>query len=125
MPGPISTERTIAEYLDRQDLPEGSILVDPVYGFAVLAASEHPSRFVIPSDQDFTTILNDPAEAGVQYLLTVPNTGRGQSDAINRRYPTIYEGGGSIATLDFEVPNDGADQPDWRVYKVGGSAARE
>lgn len=115
------TERTIAEYLDQQDLPEGSILVDTVYGFAVLAASEHPERFVVPSDQDFTTILNEPAAAGVQFLLTVPNTGRGQSDAINRRYPTIYEGGGTIATLDVEVPNDGADQPDWRIYRVVGT----
>ncbi|WP_072805892.1 ArnT family glycosyltransferase [Rhodococcoides yunnanense] len=114
-----STERDLAEYLDRQDLPDGSILVDTVYGFAVLAASSHPARFVVPSDQDFTTILNDPSAAGVQYLLTVPNTGRGQSDAINRRYPTIYDNGATVAVLDYEVPNDGADQPDWRVYRVG------
>lgn len=113
-----STERALAEHLDRQELPEGSILVDSVYGFAVVAASDHPSRFVIPSDQDFTTILNDPAAAGVQYLLTVPNTGRGESDAINRRYPTIYDNGGTVATLAYEVPNVGADQPDWRVYRV-------
>lgn len=113
-----STERELAAYLDEQDLPDGSILVDTVYGFSVLAASEHPSRFVIPSDQDFTTILNDPAAAGVSYLLTVPNTGRGQSDAINRRYPTIYDNGGTIATLDYEVPNVGADQPEWRIYRV-------
>ena len=100
------------------DLPEGSILVDTVYGFGVLAASAHPKRFVVPSDQDFTTILNDPAAAGVEYLLTVPNSGRGESDALNRRYPTVYDNGGTIATLEFEVPNVGADQPDWRIYRV-------
>jgi hypothetical protein len=113
-----STERELAEYLDRMDLPEGSILVDTVYGFGVLAASAHPKRFVVPSDQDFTTILNDPAAAGVEYLLTVPNSGRGESDALNRRYPTVYDNGGTIATLEFEVPNVGADQPDWRIYRV-------
>lgn len=113
-----ATERRLAEHLDRQDLPDGSILVDTVYGFAVLAASEHPERFVVPSDRDFTTILNDPASAGVRYLLTVPNSGRGESDAINRRYPTIYDNGGTIATLEYDMPNDGADQPDWRIYRV-------
>lgn len=113
-----STERELAAYLDRMDLPEGSILVDTVYGFGVLAASAHPKRFVVPSDQDFTTILNDPAAAGVEYLLTVPNSGRGESDALNRRYPTVYDNGGTIATLEFEVPNVGADQPNWRIYRV-------
>lgn len=113
-----STERELAAYLDRMDLPEGSILVDTVYGFGVLAASSHPKRFVVPSDQDFTTILNDPAAAGVEYLLTVPNSGRGESDALNRRYPTVYDNGGTIATLEFEVPNVGADQPNWRIYRV-------
>ncbi|MGA9873762.1 MAG: hypothetical protein WBQ44_21790 [Rhodococcus sp. (in: high G+C Gram-positive bacteria)] len=41
----------------------GSIFVDTVYGFAVLAASEHPKRFGVPSDQDFTAILDNPAAA--------------------------------------------------------------
>lgn len=113
-----STERELAAFLDAQDLPDGSILVDTVYGFAVLAASEHPKRFVVPSDQDFITILNDPAGAGVQLLLTVPNTGRGESDAINRRYPTVYDNGGVVGSLEYEVPNTGADQPDWRIYRV-------
>jgi hypothetical protein len=115
-----STERRLASYLDSQDLPEGSILVDTVYGFAVVAASEHPTRFVIPSDLDFTKILNDPATGGVRYLLTVPNEGRGVSDAINRRYPTIYDNGAELYPLVLEVPNDGADQPNWRLYQVPG-----
>lgn len=115
-----STERRLASYLDGQNLPEGSILLDTVYGFAVVAASEHPKRFVVPSDLDFTEILNDPASAGVQYLLTVPNEGRGVSDAVNRRYPTIYDNGADLYPLVLEVPNDGADQPDWRLYRVPG-----
>ena len=113
-----STERELAAYLDSQNLPEGSILVDTVYGFAVVAASSRPDQFVVPSDQDFTTILNDPAAAGVQYLLTVPNSGRGESDAINRRYPSIYDNGALEFSFVFEAPNDGADQPDWRLYEV-------
>jgi hypothetical protein len=115
-----STERALAAYLDSQNLPRGSVLTDTVYGFAVVAASDRPDTFVVPSDNEFTKILNDPAEFGVRYILTVPNIGRGESDAVNRRYPTIWDNGGGVATLALEVPNDGADQPVWRVYEVLG-----
>ncbi|MFT4087516.1 MAG: glycosyltransferase family 39 protein [Gordonia sp. (in: high G+C Gram-positive bacteria)] len=113
-----STERALAEYLDSLDLPDGSVLTDTVYGFAVVVRSTHPKQFVIPSDQDFPVILNDPADFGVKYLLAVPNTGRGRSDALNQRYPTLYEDGGDLGTLVLEAPNQGADLPDWRVYAV-------
>ncbi|MGW4245785.1 hypothetical protein ACWELQ_25180, partial [Nocardia sp. NPDC004722] len=96
-------------------------LMDTVYGFAVLVASEHPDRFVIPSDRDFVRILNTPLDRGARYILSVPNTGRGTSDAVNRRYPTMYENGAQIATLELEIPNDGAGQPNWRLYRVIGS----
>lgn len=116
-----STERRLADYLDALDLPRGSVVMDTVYGFAVLVATDRPERFVIPSDQDFVRVLNRPAERGVKYILAVPNTGRGTSDAVNRRYPTMYENGAQIATLELEIPNDGAGQPDWRLYRVIGS----
>ncbi|MFF0817782.1 ArnT family glycosyltransferase [Rhodococcus sp. NPDC003318] len=117
-----STERAIADHLDSMDLPEGSILMDTLYGFPIVAASKYPERFVLPSDRDYVTILGDPAAHGVQYILTVPNSGRGTSDAVNRRYPTIYDNGAQIAMLEAEIPNDGADQPDWRLYRVLESA---
>lgn len=113
-----STEREIAEYLDKLDLPEASVITDTVYGFAVLAASEEPRTFVIPSDEDFTERLNDPVAGGIRYLLAVPNEGRGVSDALNLRYPTLYDTGADIGTLELEIPNDGDSQPDWRLYRV-------
>ncbi|WP_205390541.1 ABC transporter [Mycolicibacterium hippocampi] len=113
-----STERRIAEYLESLDLPDGSVITDTVYGFAIVAASAHPETFVIPSDSDFTEKLNDPSEGGVRYLLAVPPEGRGVSDALNLRYPTLYETGADIATLELEIPNDGDSQPDWRLYRV-------
>lgn len=114
-----STERKIAEYLDSQELPPGSVLMDTVYGFAVLSATDRPQTFVLPSDEDFTRVLNRPAESGVRYILTVPNSGRGTSDAVNRRYPTIFDTGGDIATLELEIPNDGDNLPTWRLFRVG------
>ena len=113
-----STEREIADYLDGLDLPESSVITDTVYGFAVVAASGRPKTFVVPSDPDFTALLNDPVGQGVEYLLAVPPTGRGISDALNVRYPTLYDTGADVATLELEIPNDGDSQPTWRLYRV-------
>jgi len=113
-----STERQLARYLDELDLPPSSVLADTVYGFAVIAASHKPKTFVLPSDPDFVRILNDPSARGAKYLLAVPATGRGISDTLNKRYPTLYDDGAEIATLELEVPNDGDAQPNWRLYRV-------
>ncbi|GAC66266.1 glycosyltransferase family 39 protein [Gordonia soli] len=113
-----STERQIAHWLDSQQLPEGSVVVDTLYGFAIVARSSDPKQFVIPSDQDFTEILNDPAGHRVRYLLSVPPRGRGTTDSLNKRYPTLFETGSDIGRLHLEVPNAGADLPTWRVYEV-------
>lgn len=113
-----STEREIAHYLDDLDLPESSVITDTVYGFAIVAASRKPKTFVLPSDPDFVRILNDPSARGAQYLLAVPPTGRGKSDTLNKRYPTLYDTGADIATLELEIPNDGDGQPNWRLYRV-------
>lgn len=113
-----STEREIARYLDTMSLPDASILTDPVYAFSVIAASKRPRMFVVPSDPDFVHILSDPPAHGIKYMLAVPNTGRGTSDALNLRYPTLYETGAEVATLELQVRNNGKDQPTWRLYKV-------
>ncbi|QBJ98672.1 ABC transporter [Rhodococcus sp. ABRD24] len=115
-------ERRIAEYLDALNLPDGSVLLDTVEGFAVVTASNNPKQFVITSDTDFTKILDDPAGHGVQYILAVPNTKRGIADAVNRRYPTMFEtGSGGVGALVLEMRNDGGTEPEmWRLYRVTG-----
>ncbi|MGJ6126168.1 ABC transporter [Mycolicibacterium sp. Y3] len=113
-----STEREIAKYLDSLDLPDSSVITDTVYGFAVVVASENPRIFVVPSDPDFVELLNDPSTHEIKYLLSVPPSGRGASDALNQRYPTLYDTGSDVATLELEIPNDGDSQPDWRLYRV-------
>jgi 4-amino-4-deoxy-L-arabinose transferase-like glycosyltransferase len=113
-----STERQIAHYLDNLNLPESSVITDTVYGFAILAASKRPKTFVVPSDPDFTELLNSPGEFGIKYLRAVPPTGRGASDALNMRYPTLYDTGADLATLELEIPNNGDNQPTWRLYRV-------
>lgn len=117
-----AAERRIARYLDDLALPEGSVLLDTVQSYAVVASSNNPRQFVVPSDADFVRVLNNPAEHHVEYILSVPNTGRGVSDAVNRRYPTMYDtGAGGVGALVLEVPNDGGMDPSaWRLYRVTG-----
>ncbi|MEV6275163.1 glycosyltransferase family 39 protein [Nocardia sp. NPDC051832] len=117
-----STGRKLADHLDSLHLPPGSVLMDTVYGFAVVVASDRPDQFVVPSDRDFVRVLNRPAERGVKYILAVPTIGRGASDAINRRYPTMFENGAQIATLELEIPSVGASGVGWRLYRVLGSS---
>lgn len=114
------TERRLTDYLDSLELGEGTVLMDTVYGFPIIASTSRPKQFVIPSDRDFVTILNDPAANGVQYLLTVPAEGRGAADALNLRYPTVYENGAQLGSLEFEVLNSGDDRPAWRLWRVYG-----
>ncbi|MDX2355917.1 ABC transporter [Dietzia sp. PP-33] len=112
------TERRIADYLDSLGLPEGAVLMDTVHGFPIIASTTRPDQFVIPSDRDFVEILNDPAAHGVRFLLTVPAEGRGTSDALNLRYPTVHENGAELGALEFEVVNSGNDRPTWRLWRV-------
>lgn len=117
-----SAERRIAQYLDNLDLPEGSVLLDTVQSFAIVTSSAKPKQFVITSDTDFVRILDDPAAHGVEYIITVPNVKRGTADAVNRRYPTMYEtGSGGVGALVLEMPNDSKAEPEnWRLYRVTG-----
>lgn len=119
-----AAERRLAEHLDGLDLPDGSVLLDTVLSYAVVVSSAHPRQFVVTSDSDFVPVLNDPLARGVRYVLTVPDEGRGTSDAVNRRYPSLYEDGADgLAALVLEVPNDGGSGPTaWRLYRVVGAA---
>ena len=46
----------------------------------------------------------------------------GVADAVNRRYPTMFEtGSGGVGALVLEMRNDGGTEPEmWRLYRVTG-----
>lgn len=113
-----STERYIADHLDSLNLGEGTVVTSVVKSFAVLNASGNQKQFVIPSDEDFITILNNPSGAGVRYLLVSEPDPRGVICPINLRYPDLYDNGAGIATLELEFKNQGVGQPNWRLYRV-------
>ncbi|WP_432824894.1 hypothetical protein [Dactylosporangium sp. CA-092794] len=84
--------------IDALGLPDGSVLTDAAYSYAIILASRHPRQFVITSDRDFATILADPKGHNVHYYLV---SAKGASDAVRAAYPTLD------ATLTAKVwPDD-------------------
>ncbi len=110
----------VAAWLDSQNLPEGSVLVDTFGVSRVWLESERPEQFVVRSDFDFFAKLNAPAEQGVQYILTQRPTGLGSLDAINLRYPTLWDDGAGIATVAMTVTTP-TGKPQFRIYRIKGS----
>ncbi|WP_435084239.1 ArnT family glycosyltransferase [Gordonia hongkongensis] len=110
----------VATWLDSQNLPEGSVLVDTFGVSRVWLESERPEQFVVRSDFDFFAKLNAPAEQGVQYILTQRPTGLGSLDAINVRYPTLWADGAGIATVAMTVTTP-TGKPQFRIYRIKGS----
>lgn len=113
----------IAQHLDALGLPDTSILVDtfsPCSPFIVLA-SKRAKQFVITNDRDFQQVLNDPSTFGVQYFFVPPSEGYGALDALNRAYPSLYDTGADIATLEHEF--GGASCPPYRLYRLDGNTS--
>lgn len=106
-----------ARWFDDQNLPEGSVLVD-TFGLArIWLFSDRSEQFVIRSDFDFFAKLNQPWEKGVQYILVPRPTGFGSLDAVNVRYPDLWDSGAGIAVLAMTVLGPGGT-PQFRLYRV-------
>ena len=109
-------ENTV-RWFDSQNLPTGSVVMD-TFGLARMwLASERPDQFVVRSDYDFFDKLNNPAEMGVKYILVPRPSGLGELDAVNIRYPTLWNTGAGIGTLVMTVtgPSGGAQ---FRIFRI-------
>ena len=110
--------RLMADYLDRQRLPEGSVLMDTSYTGMVWLSSAAPRQFIVTSDYDFKAALNRPWERQVSYLV-VSNPSFTNADAINIRYPTLWEDGAGFSELAYTM-SVGAGEERFRIYRVTG-----
>lgn len=89
----------VARYLDRKNLPLGSVLMDTSTSWLIWWASDNPKQVVIASDFDFTVALNRPRDMGVKYFV-VSNRRLSAANAIQRRHPSMWadrEGSGAQA----------------------------
>ena len=111
-------DRVLADYLDRQRLPAGSVLMDTFNTWGVWLTSARPKQFVITSDYDFKAALNRPWAHDVQYLL-VSSPAVGDADALNVRYPTLWDDGAGISRLVYTVYGARGEER-YRLYRLTG-----
>jgi hypothetical protein len=111
----------MSAYIDSKQLPVGALVVDnfdvgSVCTPLMILGSHRPKQFVIPNDRDFKPILADPVTFGASYML-VPKPGdHGSINELNRTYPTLFENGAGMATLDKEFKATGC--PTFRLYRL-------
>lgn len=113
--GAFAIQRSEASWLDAQHLPNGSVLLDTAYSFAVVLASDHPRQFVIDSDYDFDAAIADPVTFRVRYVI-VPDPRHYPHDRINQVQGQLFDSGGPGMKLakEFVDPRLGT----FRVYAV-------
>lgn len=100
----------IANYL-KTHVTDGRILVDDFTGFSIIYLSGDTSRFIQTIDSDFQKSLHNlKKDKAAQYILVRKHGGLGDLDAINRKYPTMFEDGANIAKLEHDFGT-------WRLYK--------
>ncbi|CAN5166173.1 glycosyltransferase family 39 protein [soil metagenome] len=108
-------DQALADYLDRQNLPDGAVLTDTFISSLVWLASDNPKQFLVTSDYDFTAALNRPWDFGVKYILVSNPAGNAAKDAITERYPSMWADGAGIGTLAHIAGPTGTE---WRLYRV-------
>jgi hypothetical protein len=110
-------DRLLADYLDRKNLPDGSVLADTFEIKVLWLASSRRKQFVITSDYDFVPALNRPWDFGIKYILVTNPAHSAAQDAITRRYPTMWADGAGISTLSYSAVGP-AGEARWRLYRV-------
>lgn len=115
-------DRVLADHLDRMRLPDGAVLMDTFNTWGVWLSSSHPEQFIITSDYDFKAALNRPWEHHVQYLL-VSNPATSDADALNIRYPSLWQDGARMARLVYTVDGAAGEQR-FRLYRITGPPRR-
>lgn len=111
-------DRELAARLDAMDLPDASVLADTGAAFALVAASRHPSQFLITSDDGFAAALADPPGHGVRYVL---RNERGAVDSVRRAWPGLgTPSGPAWARLAGQATPATVWSYTWTLWKVGG-----
>ncbi len=114
-------ERLLADYLDRQRLPDGAVLMDSAYTWGTWLSSANPTQFIVTSDYDFKAALNRPWDYRVTYLL-VSNPSITGADALNVRYPALWKDGAGFSRLVYAVYGiyGTSGEELFRLYEVTG-----
>ena len=101
------------------DLGKGAVVTDVAYSFPIVLMADNPDVYTITTDRDFKDRLAAPRAGRVTHaLITSPDIS--PADAIELRYPGIWDDGGGVATLVKEW-KDGRGLT-WRLYRFDDAA---
>lgn len=106
--------KEIANDLDQRlrERPFASVLMDSFNAFPIIVRMESRTQMIITSDLDFKAALRDPAHSRVRYILVPKPDGIARLNAVNQRYPRLYNNGSTFTHLVKQY----GDQ--WRLYQV-------
>lgn len=103
--------KAVTMYIN-EHLSNQIILTDSFSSFRIVMGSNRPKNFIITSDDDFAKLLENPIQDEVDYIL-IPNPQAVLSlDAINQKYPGLYEQGAEWASFHKEFNGY------WKLYKI-------
>ncbi|MCL6564212.1 MAG: glycosyltransferase family 39 protein [Firmicutes bacterium] len=105
----------LVSYLDAH--PHLHVLADSFIDFPVLILAHNLNQFVITSDYDFHSILDNP-RGRVDAILVPRPAGVATLDAVNRTWPGLWAGKVPWATLIRSFPGGN----EYRLYRVGPNA---
>jgi len=116
----LATDRLLADYFDRKRLPGGSVLMDSFATWGIWLNSADTEQFIVTSDYDFRAALNRPWRYGVTYLV-VTNPASTDADAVNIRYPTLWNDGAGFSKHVLTMMNGASADDRFRIYQITGA----
>jgi hypothetical protein len=100
----------IADYIN-EELADSKIMMDSFVTSGIILNVKNVDNLVISSSLNFNQSLQEPAKNGINYIVVPNPTGVGSLDAINRKYPHLYEGSEEWCELKEEFEN-------YKVYEI-------
>jgi hypothetical protein len=112
---PFSSAEPVVRYADSH--PQMTILADTFTDYAVVLRAANPRQFIITSDYDFQSILNNP-RGRVGAILVPEPQGVARLNAVNVTWPGLWAGRVPWATLIRSFPGG----LHYRLYRAGPAA---
>lgn len=94
----------IADYIN-EEIPEDKILMDSFVTSGIILNVKNVDNLVVSSNLDFDKYISYPAKYYINYIIVPNPDGIGALDAINRKYPHLYEDGEDWCVLKEEFEN--------------------
>jgi hypothetical protein len=98
----VQVQEEVADYIN-ENCSDGIILMDSFQTWYVIMNLDSTGNLITTCSYPFEAALEDPSGYNVKYILTIANYGGlGVLDAVNVRYPDLYENGADWCTLVME-----------------------